>query len=74
MIMPDHENMPRYSFDNFLVGKSNEFAHVLAKTVAERPDSYNPLFIYGDLPLNCGRINLLCILTVMSLFVTLFVP
>ena len=48
MIMPDHENMPRYSFDNFLVGKSNEFAHVLAKTVAERPDSYNPLFIYGD--------------------------
>lgn len=38
----------RYTFENFVVGKSNEFAYATAMAVAERPSSvYNPLFIYG---------------------------
>ncbi len=39
----------RYTFDNFVVGKSNEFAHAAAFSVGESPGSlYNPLFIYGN--------------------------
>ena len=39
---------PRYTFDNFVKGKSNEFALAVAMNVAEEPGtSYNPLFIYG---------------------------
>lgn len=39
----------RYTFDNFVVGKSNEFPHAAAVSVAESPGSfYNPLFIYGS--------------------------
>lgn len=39
----------RYTFDNFVVGKSNEFPHAAAFSVAESPGSfYNPLFIYGN--------------------------
>lgn len=39
---------PRYTFDNFVKGKSNEFALAVAMSVAEEPGtSYNPLFIYG---------------------------
>ena len=38
----------RYSFETFVVGKSNEFAHAAARAVAEQPSkSYNPLFLYG---------------------------
>ncbi len=38
----------RYTFENFVVGKSNEFAHAAARAVAEQPSkSYNPLFLYG---------------------------
>ncbi|MGI6329438.1 MAG: chromosomal replication initiator protein DnaA [Bacilli bacterium] len=38
-----------YSFDNFIVGESNFFAHAAAVSVAENPGkSYNPLFIYGN--------------------------
>src|SRR5690606_26988741 len=40
--------VPRFTFENFVVGQSNEFAHAAAKAVAKRPGTqYNPLFIYG---------------------------
>jgi len=39
---------PQYTFDNFIVGESNKFAHATALAVAENPGyMYNPLFIYG---------------------------
>jgi chromosomal replication initiator protein len=39
---------PRYSFDTFIVGASNQFAHAACRAVAEAPSrSYNPLFLYG---------------------------
>ena len=39
---------PRYTFDSFVVGNSNQFAHAAARAVAERPSkAYNPLFLYG---------------------------
>ena len=39
---------PKYRFDSFVVGTSNQFAHAAARAVAETPSStYNPLFIYG---------------------------
>ena len=39
---------PKFTFDSFVVGSSNEFIYAAAKAVAENPgDSYNPLFIYG---------------------------
>lgn len=39
---------PKFTFDSFVVGPSNEFIYAAAKGVAEKPgDSYNPLFIYG---------------------------
>jgi chromosomal replication initiator protein len=44
----DHQLNPRYTFDSFVVGKSNEFAHAAARAVAEQPSkAYNPLFLYG---------------------------
>jgi chromosomal replication initiator protein len=44
----DHQLNARYTFDSFVVGKSNEFAHAAARAVAEQPSkAYNPLFLYG---------------------------
>ena len=44
----DHQLNPRYTFDSFVVGKSNEFAHAASRAVAEQPSkAYNPLFLYG---------------------------
>jgi chromosomal replication initiator protein len=44
----DHQLNVRYTFDSFVVGKSNEFAHAASRAVAEQPSkAYNPLFLYG---------------------------
>lgn len=44
--------IPRYTFENFVVGTSNQFAHAACVAVANRPaDHYNPLFIYGGVGL-----------------------
>ncbi|MDE0033050.1 MAG: chromosomal replication initiator protein DnaA [Deltaproteobacteria bacterium] len=44
--------IPRYTFENFVVGASNQFAHAACVAVANRPaDHYNPLFIYGGVGL-----------------------
>ncbi len=48
-----------FTFDNFIVGKSNKFAHAAAHAVAIQPTSlYNPLFLYGGSGL--GKTHLLC--------------
>src|SRR5262249_38008046 len=44
----DHQLNPRYTFDSFVVGACNQFAHAASRAVAEQPSrAYNPLFLYG---------------------------
>ena len=51
-----------YTFDNFIVGSSNKFAHAACVAVADRPaQDYNPLFIYG--PSGLGKTHLLYAVT-----------
>jgi len=39
---------PKYTFDGFVIGSGNQFAHAAARAVAEKPSkAYNPLFLYG---------------------------
>lgn len=50
-----------YTFDNFIVGDSNKFAHAACYAVAQSPTTYNPLFIHG--PSGLGKTHLLYAVT-----------
>jgi chromosomal replication initiator protein len=55
---PTHDLNPKFTFDQFVIGDSNRFAHAAALAVAELPgQAYNPLFVYG--PPGVGKTHLL---------------
>ena len=57
LIMPSYNF--EYTFENFIVGSTNKFAHAASFSVANNPvNNYNPLFIYGNSGL--GKTHLLC--------------